>query len=285
MTNPSMNITDVCGGLRQLHGGFQSAAFGEFEIRTAFQPIYTLEQGLSRLYGVEALARPLQNGRPVQPVDFFRSLDPATAFEADWVCMAVHLVNAAAWDMPSARLFINLNPTVCHLMVQSEELFDEFASMARRLGVNPELIVCEITESRSGSDEALAVLGRKLRSLGFSIAIDRFGPTNSNLVRLIELEPSIVKIDPVWFKHMLTRPHQHELAHKLMHRLNDIGAEVLIQGVETAEEYRWARSCPAAYIQGHLFGPATHFYDLPSPVDNLSTDHPFDTLEVNDKVA
>ena len=213
-----MNITDICDRLRKLDGGFQSAIFGEYEIRTAFQPIYTLEDDFSRLFGVEALARPLKHGQPIPPVDFFGGLTPVNAFEADWACLAVHLVNAAAWDMPSTRLFVNLNPTVCHLMIKSEELFEEFASLANRLGMSPEMIVCEISEQRVGSDDALALLGRKLRALGFQIAIDDFGPSGSNLVRVIELEPSIVKIDPVWFKQMIAKPNTHKLAEKMMFR-------------------------------------------------------------------
>lgn len=267
-----MNITDLCGGLRKLDGGFQSAIFGEYEIRTAFQPIYTLDNDCSRLFGVEALARPLKNQQPIAPTQFFGAMDPARAFEADWACLAVHLVNAAAWEMPSTKLFLNLNPTVCHLMIQSEDLFTEFASLAVRLGMKPENIVCEISEQRVGSDEALALLGRKLRALGFQIAIDDFGPTGSNLIRVIELEPSIVKIDAVWYKKMIAKPSTHDLAEKMMHRLNEVGAEVLIQGIETAQEYRWARRCPAAYIQGFLFGAATYLHDRPADTRRMPTD-------------
>ena len=267
-----MNIKDVYGRMCKLEGGFQSALFGDYEIRTAFQPIYTLENDCSRLYGVEALARPLKSGQPIPPLDFFGELDPASAFEADWICLAVHLVNASAWEMPGTRLFLNLNPTVCHLMIQSEDLFREFASLANRLGVEPRNIVCEISEQRIGSDETLALLGRKLRAHGFQIAIDDFGPAGSDLVRVIELEPAIVKIDPVWFKQLVSKPDSHPLAERLMSRLNDIGAKVLIQGIETAEEYRWARKCPATYIQGFLFGAATYLHDRPADTRRMPTD-------------
>ena len=265
-----MKINDLCGGFQKLDGGFQSATFGDYEIRTAFQPIYTLEPDLNRLYGFEALARPLKNGRPIPPLEFFGNLEPATAFEADWVCLAVHLVNAAAWDLPSARLFVNLNPTVCHLMIQSEELFEEFASLAMRLGVAPEMIVCEISEGRVGPDASLTLLGRKLRARGFSIAIDGFCPPSSDLLRVIELEPSIVKIDSDWFTQVIADPSVHELAKKMMHRLKDIGADILIQGVETADQYRKAREYPASYIQGFLFGAASLQLDPPAKTHRVT---------------
>ena len=258
--------------MRKLDGGFQAAEFGDFEIRTAFQPIYTLDDECSRLYGVEALARPMKNGVPVPPLDFFGTLPASAAFEADWACLAVHLVNAAAWDMPATRLFVNLNPTVCHLIIQSEELFVEFARLANNLGMKPENIVCEISEQRIGSDEDLALLGRKLRAHGFQIAIDGFGPESSNIVRVIELEPAIVKIDPNWLKAMIVTPEARELSDKMMRRLNDIGAKVLIQGVETAEEYRWARKCPASFVQGYLFGAATYLHDRPAHIRRMPTD-------------
>ena len=268
----TMTSTSFKTQLRKLPGGFNAATFGDYEIRTAFQPIYTLDDDCSRLYGVEALARPLKNGMPIPPLEFFDNLDPATAFEADWACLAVHLVNAAAWEMPSTKLFVNLNPTVCHLMIQSEDLFVEFAELANRLGMTPENIVCEVCEQRIGSDDALALLGRKLRAYGFQIAVDGFGPKTSNLVRVIELEPAIVKIDPDWLKAMIAQPAAHDLSDKMMHRLNDIGTEVLIQGVETAEEYRWARKCPASYVQGYLFGAATYLHDRPANTRRLPTE-------------
>lgn len=257
-------LTKFNTGLRKLQGGFHAATFGDFEIRTAFQPIYTLDDDCSQLYGVEALARPLKDGVHIPPIEFFKALDPASAFEADWACLTAHLVNAAAWGMPSTRLFLNLNPAVCHLMIKSEDLFTEFAELANRLGIQPENIVCEISEQRIGSDEALALLGRKLRARGFQIAIDGFGPQSSDIIRVIELEPAIVKIAPSWLKAMITRPEAHELSDRMMQRLNDIGAKVLIQGVETAEEYRWARGRPASYVQGYLFGAATYLHDKPA---------------------
>ena len=252
--------------LRKLDGGFNAASFGEYEIRTAFQPIYTLDEDSSRLYGVEALARPLKNGTPIPPMEFFKTLDPVTAFEADWACLAVHLVNTAAWETPGTKLFVNLNPTVCHLMIQSENLFLEFTQLATSLGIQPDNIVCEIAEQRIGSDEDLALLGRKLRANGFQIAIDGFGPTSSSFTRVIELEPQIVKITPNWLKAMIAKPEAHDLSDKVMRRLNDMGTKVLIQGVETAEEYRWARQCPASYVQGYLFGAATYLHDRPATV-------------------
>ena len=157
-------------------------------------------------------------------------------------------------------------------MIKSESLFNDFAALANRLGMSPDMIVCEISEQQVGSDEALALLGRKLRAAGFQIAIDDFGPAGSNLVRVIELEPSIVKIDPTWFKQIVAKPSTYKLAEKMMTRLNDVGAQVLIQGIETAEEYRWARRCPAAYIQGFLFGAATYLHDRPADTRRMPTD-------------
>lgn len=267
-----MRLTEICARLQELEGGFHSAILGEHEIRTAFQPIYTLENDFSRLFGVEALARPLLDGHPLPPMDFFNALGPAKALEADWACLAVHLVNAAAWNMPSTRLFVNLNPTVCHLMIKTESLFDEFADLANRLGMAPEMIVCEISEQRVGSDAVLALLGRKLRARGFQIAIDDYGPEGSDLIRVIELEPNIVKIHPLWFKQMFASTHARSQAEKIMTRLNDLGAEVLIQGIETAQEYRWARNCPATYIQGFLFGAATYLHDRPADTRRMPTD-------------
>jgi EAL domain-containing protein (putative c-di-GMP-specific phosphodiesterase class I) len=188
--------------------------------------------------------------------------------------------------MMSRGYFVPVAMNVSARNLTDSRLADSIEKIILDKNIQPDLLEIEITESALINHPQRAVENhQKINQLGLPIAIDDFGPAGSNLVRVIELEPSIVKIDPVWFKQMIAKPNIHKLAEKMMNRLNDVGAEVLIQGIETAEEYRWARSCPAAYIQGFLFGAATYLHDKPADTRRLPTDGVAQKTVIEHKVA
>ena len=98
----------------------------------------------------------------------------------------------------------------------------------------------------------------KLRDLGFQIAIDDFGVGSSDLLRVVDIKPDIVKIDAGWFRHMMEGDDTRRFAHQIILKLHEIRAHLLFEGVETPRELHWARECAGSLIQGWLFGKATH---------------------------
>ena len=65
-----MNLARLTQRIFELDGGHRAFDFGLFEIRSAFQPIYAINNNAGMLYGVEALARPIFKGKPIEPMDF-----------------------------------------------------------------------------------------------------------------------------------------------------------------------------------------------------------------------
>ena len=62
-------------------------------------------------------------------------------------------------------------------------------------GIDPHRVVCEVTEKETISQEALFALVASLRASGFRIAVDDYGAEDSDMNRVRELHPDIVKFD------------------------------------------------------------------------------------------
>ncbi len=253
----SMNLEGMVNHFNRLDGGFWSASFGAYELRTAFQPVYSVKGGLGFLYGVEALARPVRGEINVPPLEFFAGLDRPGVFAADWTCLTLHLVNASAWNLKDTSLFVNLNPDATHRFREMAIGFEAYLRLAETYGIPAERIVVEITERRAGSDDGLLSLVQEIRTLGCRIAVDDFGIDGSSLRRVSKLKPEIIKIDRIWFNSLMRQTSSRSLVKAVVGRFRSIGAKVLFEGIETAEEFNWARECGADFIQGWLFGPAT----------------------------
>ena len=253
-----MNLARLTERIFELEGGHKAFDFGSFEIRSAFQPIYAINNNAGMLYGVEALARPIYKGKPIEPLDFFSRLSSRDRFVADWACLCLHIANTAAWQLGNTSLFVNLNPGSCQYTGQMLAGLDTYADLVREQGVSPARVVFEITEEAGGDREALARITERLRALGFQIAIDDFGVGSSDLLRVIDLKPDIVKIDAGWFRGMMDSEDTRRFAHQIILKLHEINAHLLFEGVETPRELHWARECAGSLIQGWLFGKATH---------------------------
>lgn len=253
-----MKLARLTERIFELDGGHKAFDFGSFEIRSAFQPIYAINNNAGMLYGVEALARPIYKGRSIEPLDFFKRLSARDRFVADWACLCLHIANTAAWQLGNTNLFVNLNPGSCLFTTQMLAGLDAYADLVREQGLSPNRVVFEITEETGSDREALGTIVAHLRTLGFQIGIDDFGVGGSDLLRVIDLKPDIVKIDAGWFRRMMESEDTRCFAHQIILKLHEIRAHLLFEGVETPRELHWARECAGSLIQGWLFGKATH---------------------------
>ena len=253
-----MNIRALTDRFRLISGGYVALDFSQYEIFSAFQPIYSINQGRGTLYGVEALARPERDGVPVDPVTFFAGLSSADAFAADWACMMLHLVNASAWNLENTSLFVNLNPSSCQQTGAMLKGLDAYVAHARSIGLSPRQIVCEFTEQALVDPSCLREVSQKLKSLGCRVAMDDFGVEGSDMDRVQDINPDLVKIDPSWFRAMMLTEGSRTEIHKILKRIRASGADILFEGVETPQDLLWVRECGGHLIQGWLFGKATN---------------------------
>ncbi|OMF29124.1 diguanylate phosphodiesterase [Paenibacillus sp. FSL H8-0548] len=152
-------------------------------------------------------------------------------------------------------LFINLKPSWIYRYEENGELYT--LSLLDKYGINPKRIVIEITEeSFSGSTEKLRAVVDIYRARGCMIAIDDVGSGFSDTDRIAQIQPNLLKIDI----HMIKKSATHDGYFGVLSSFSDlaeqVGASLLVEGVETREDLVRSIQLGARYVQGFMFARA-----------------------------
>jgi EAL domain-containing protein (putative c-di-GMP-specific phosphodiesterase class I) len=217
-------------------------AGSRFAIRC--QPIVSLDSG--EVVGAEALTRFPGTHRPAdawfgdaERVGLGKDLQLATVQQA---------VSLAGQLPPGAFLTFNVGPEV----LGTPELLDLLDA------VEAERIVIELTEHVRVDDyDRLLDSLAEVRERGARLAVDDTGAGFSSLGHILHLRPEIVKLDCQFTRGIDTDAARRSLAHALMSFANDIGAEVVSEGIETAAELDTVRGLGVPYGQGYFLGRPT----------------------------
>jgi diguanylate cyclase (GGDEF)-like protein len=183
--------------LRLELGNDLQRAIERHELVLHFQPQVELSSGL--MSGVEALVRWQHPRRGLlSPAEFIPLAEESGLIIpiGQWVLREACL-QACRWqrEHPHAEpieMGVNLSVKQLHQI----GLVDDIALVLRETGLDPKLLVLEITESViiEEADHALSTL-HALKELGVRLAIDDFGTGYSSLAYLKSLPMDILKID------------------------------------------------------------------------------------------
>ena len=236
---------EVSSGLERL-----ATQHRDLTLTTVFQPIFSLSH--QRAVGYEALLRAHDAlDRAVSPLDVFgEAARQGELLQLDRLAQALHLENFALLGAEREWLFLNVHPGVLTDPFQAAALLANL----KRLGMPPRRIVLEVLEQRAEDVERLAEAVREFRTHGFLIALDDFGAGHSNLERIWQLNPDIVKLDRIMLSHAAHRTGLTAILHGLVTLLHEAGKLVLVEGIETEHEAQIALSCEADFVQGYYFG-------------------------------
>jgi EAL domain-containing protein (putative c-di-GMP-specific phosphodiesterase class I) len=220
------------------------------DLDVVFQPIVDLST--RRVFAYEALAR---CGWP-------ELADPEALFkhaEASGCCARLGRVlrGLAVAKCPGVPLFLNVHP-------------DELAGGCLLepddpIHLHDSQVFLEVTESAAFThhDECLAILRQLAKHHGVFLAVDDLGSGYSNLKRVLELEPRIVKLDRTLVTGLHENRRQQVLVRCLVQLCSDLGARVVVEGVESREEYLAVLDTGAQLVQGFFF--ARPSYPPPAP--------------------
>ena len=223
------------------------------EVRMVYQPIVDLRTGQS--YAVEALARCKRPGLE-QPLLLIER-----ALQEDGIGRLGRVLREATFaDCAGERIFVNIHP-------------DELTS---RWLVRPDDPICfhdhevflEITESAALDyyDVCMSVLHEICHRTGARLVIDDLGAGYSNLERVADLVPAVVKIDRALVTRLHTDRRRQAIVRHLVRLCEELDATVVAEGIETVEELQATRDCGAHFGQGYLLArPAFPIPDVHWP--------------------
>lgn len=154
------------------------------------------------------------------------------------------------------RLFINLKPSWMYRSYQETgELLT--LQLLKKYKIDPSRIIVEVTEEAfRGSMEALRAVIDVYRQHGCQIAIDDIGTGFSSADRIAQIGPGLLKVDIHMMKQSANHRGYFGVLRSFSTLAEQIGASLLIEGVETRADLQRAIEIGARYVQGYLFSEA-----------------------------
>lgn len=228
---------------------FQSALDQIFML---YQPIISWSD--KRIHGYEALVRSAETSLS----------NPALLFEAAHQLGRLQdLSREIRAQVPVP--FAGVDPGLLFFNVHLHDLDDEFLyARDSPLAAMADRVVLEFTEN-AAVDAVVDVREktRRLRSLGYAIAVDDLGAGYAGLNSLAEIEPDIVKLDMHLVRNVETSQTRQRLIGAIVRLSEELGFDVVAEGVETLAERDCVIDLGCDLLQGYLFArPAPPFSDV-----------------------
>ncbi|HTW20256.1 MAG TPA: EAL domain-containing protein [Mycobacteriales bacterium] len=211
-------------------------------ISMVFQPIMALDNG--RIVGAEALAR--FPGHPNPTPDVWFADAAAEDLGLDLELAAISAALGRLHDLPAgAYLSVNVSPAAV-LSPQLQRLLG---------GVPAHRIVVELTEHESvdNYEEVVGAL-RVLRASGVRLAVDDAGAGFASLRHILNLRPDLIKLDLGITRGIDDDPARRALAASLLAFGAEIGAGIVAEGIETANELDALKALGVRFGQGYHLG-------------------------------
>ena len=208
------------------------------------QPIISLSNG--HVVAVEALSR--FDVWPQRAPNYWFAEADSVGLGSALELFAIQRALSLLPDIPEPLcLGINAGPAT----IGSPEL------IALLSASTPSRVIVELTEHVGIEDyPGLRRAANTVRRIGSRVALDDTGTGFASLSLLLEVAPELIKLDRAMTRDIDSDPVRRALARALVTFGNEVGAEVIAEGIETAAELAVLIDLGIAYGQGfHLARP------------------------------
>jgi len=251
----------IQGGIRRsdLEKSILFAAKNNFsEFGVFYQPIFNLDGSIS---GAEALVR--WNSRElgfvapdsfIPMAEYLRLMSPIGSY-----VLVQALKACKQWvdaGRPEYKIHVNLSVTQ---LIESD-ILDQIQSSLNKVGLAPEHLVIEVTESLAVNDldRMKKILG-KIRDIGVLVALDDFGQGYSSLNYIREMPINMIKIDRSYISGISTDSFQQSFVKMVVELAGSMNISVCAEGVEYLEDEMVVKSLNVGKMQGYLFDKPLNF--------------------------
>lgn len=227
------------------------------EITVHYQPEFDI--ATRRLVRFEALARwqhpTLGNITPDRFIPIAEEsglIIPLGTFVLEQACR-----EAVTWQsLGEGSIQVAVN--VSTVQFRRETFVDEVEAALKTSGLDPKLLQLELTESimLDGTERASNTM-KKLAAMGVSIAVDDFGTGYSCFSYLPRLPFNTLKIDRAFVSELGKRTEMTAMIRSLVTLAHNLNMQVVVEGVETAQQLATIEALGGNEVQGYLLGRPT----------------------------
>jgi EAL domain-containing protein (putative c-di-GMP-specific phosphodiesterase class I) len=145
-----------------------------------------------------------------------------------------------------------------------QDLIEKVVAILAETKLVPTSLKLEITESAVMENVETAInMLNQLRALGVQLAMDDFGTGYSSLSYLHRFPINTLKIDRSFITQMVENNENAEIVRTISGLAQNLGMDVVAEGVETREQLEILRGLGCKYGQGYFFS---------RPLDPLSAE-------------
>jgi len=231
------------------------------EFRLVYQPIIDLESNAPN--GYEALVRWEHPTKGLlAPAHFIEVAEESGLIVQIGEIVLRQACSCIVRNHKTASVSVNLSP----IQFRNHHLTASVLSALAASRLPASRLVLEITESVLLTDDTrtLEIL-QQLRALGVRIALDDFGIGHSSLSYLQKFPFDRIKIDKSFVQEAEDGMMNTAIRRAILGLGNDIGIEIVVEGVETEEQRNMLIYEGCRYVQGY-------FYGRPQPEEEVFSD-------------
>lgn len=221
---------------------------GQFHVY--LQPKCRISDG--EIVGAEALVRWIHPEDGIIPPDKFIPVLEENGFVEnldEYVHTSVCKIIRKWIDSGLGAVPISVN--VSRVYLNKPNLASNIKRIVNKYNIPIELLQLEITETFENDEADLAI--QRLKDNGFTLLMDDFGSGYSSLNTLKNTKFDVIKLDRGFLGHsMLTERGQKIITHTIA-MTNDIGLEIVAEGVESNEQAAFLENNGCKCAQGYLY--------------------------------
>jgi len=224
------------------------------DLRLHFQPRIGLAAGT--MTGVEALVRwqhPVRGLLP--PSEFIDAAEESGLVRelGTWVLEAA-VEQAARWAGDPAQRTVEMAVNVSARQLADPGLVGAVTAVLTRHGLDPHLLVLEVTETALMTDpDAAAAALRALKDLGVGIAVDDFGTGYASLTYLQRFPVDELKIDRSFVMGLGVNDGDDAIVATCVQLAHAMGIRAVAEGVETEAQRLALIAMDCDFVQGYHF--------------------------------
>ena len=223
---------------------------GEFHVY--LQPKYLYNKTKARIVGAEALVRWIDAENKINsPAEFIPVFEEngfilkLDQYMWEQVCILLH-----RW-IEEGKTPIPISVNVSRTYLDKLDVVSYIKGLVDRYQIPIELLQIEITETAENKNTI--AYATKFKEAGFTLMMDDFGSGLSSLSMLKDTPFDVLKIDRSFLDECLENIHGKKIVSHVIAMSNDLGLDIIAEGVETREQADFLYDNGCDVSQGYYF--------------------------------